>query len=244
MNPYTVIITGAGGGIGIELVQRFLKLNTLVYALDFKDSAISQLQTLDCDPKLLIIQKIDVGSQDDVKKFFKIFKSAPDSTDILVNNAGILSNTSFLNLTIDQLQATLACNFLGAFHMIQAMLPHMIERKRGRIVNVASVAARKGIPGLTHYAASKAALVAMTRCLATEFASSNIQVNAVSPGFLDTPMAQENKVVVNALTAFRTPAKRLGTAAEVAEVILNLALQSGTYQTGTEVVIDGGYSIT
>ncbi len=240
----SVLITGAAGGIGLATVHRFLTKGCKVFAADMSKEGLGELRRRFAEPVgrgVLVPVRLDVTSQNDIERALAFMRSEAADIGILINCAGIFQITPFLQINDEQFMAVLNVNLLGAFRMAQAVARGMAQRKRGRIINVGSIAGLKGAPGAAHYAASKGALRALSATMAVELAAHNIQVNLVTPGYVDTPMLGESSNALRALAAWRVPMKRLASPDDVAEVICMLAMLDTPYVTGSEIVVDGGY---
>jgi NAD(P)-dependent dehydrogenase (short-subunit alcohol dehydrogenase family) len=239
-----VLITGAAGGIGLAAVHRFLSRGCKVFAADISQERLGELQCKFAEPArlgALVPVRLDVTSQNDIDRAMAVLRSEAAEVSILVNCAGIFRMTSFLRMQDEEFLSVLDVNLLGAFRVARAVAMDMIRRKRGRIINVGSIAGLKGAPGAAHYAASKGALRALSATMAVELAEHNIQVNLVTPGYVDTPMMGKWTNAVRALAMWRVPKKRLASPDDIAEVICMLATLDTAYVTGTEIIVDGGY---
>jgi NAD(P)-dependent dehydrogenase (short-subunit alcohol dehydrogenase family) len=239
-----VLITGAAGGIGLATVDRFLTKGCKVFAADISEERLGELRRRFPEPVdrgVLVPVRLDVSSQSDIERALAVMRSEAADVGILINCAGIFQITPFLQLNGEQFLAVLNVNLLGAFRMAQAVARDMAQRKHGRIINVGSIAGLKGAPGAAHYAASKGALRALSATMAVELAAHNIQVNLVTPGYVDTPMMGELSNAMRSLAMWRVPTKRLASPDDIAEVICMLAMLDTPYVTGTEVIVDGGY---
>ena len=159
--------------------------------------------------------------------------------DILVNNAGIAIDQLLLRVKPADLEATWATNLNGAIYCAKAAIRPMMRARRGRIVFVSSVVGEAGNPGQTAYAASKAALLGVTKTLAREYASRGVTVNAVSPGYIDTDMTAALSDEVRGQALAQVPAGRMGTAAEVASAVLYLATDEAAYVNGHVLRVNG-----
>lgn len=240
----TVLITGAASGIGLATVHRFLSKGCKVFAADISEERLGDLRhnlTEPVEGGALVPVPLDITSQTDIDRVLTVIRSEPADLSILVNCAGIFQSTPFLQMNHEQFMAILNVNLLGTFRVTQAVARGMAERKLGRIINVGSIAGLKGAPAAAHYAASKGALRALSATLAVELAAHNIQVNLVTPGYVDTPMMGEISKAMRALAMWRVPCKRLASPDDIAEVICMLAMLDTPYVTGTEVIVDGGY---
>jgi NAD(P)-dependent dehydrogenase (short-subunit alcohol dehydrogenase family) len=193
----------------------------------------------------------DVTKGEEVLRAHEVLRDGLGAPDILVNNAGIAKSAAFLKTTPDFLEMHWKVNVLGAFYATQAVLPGMIEKKWGRIVNIASTAGKVGAPYTAAYATSKHAVLGLTRSLAAEFAGRGITVNAVCPGYVDTPMTHENvrniadktgMTPAEALERLKkmSPQGRLTTPEEVAAVVVFLCSEAAGNLNGQAITIDGG----
>ncbi len=218
----TVIITGAAGGIGLATTKFFLSRGYKVCATDVADKRLKSLNNQFQDEVTehrLLLTTMNVENQGSVDHAVSFAQKEFGSIDILINNAGIFEICSFLELDEQKFLKLLNVNLLGAFRVALSVSKEMVKQKSGRIINVGSVAGLKGVPGASHYAASKAGLSALSGTMASELATHNIQVNMVIPGFIDTPMMDKMAKKMGALAVFRVPAKRLAKAEVVAEAI-------------------------
>jgi 3-oxoacyl-[acyl-carrier protein] reductase len=160
--------------------------------------------------------------------------------DILVNNAGITRDGVLLRMKEEEWDSVLAVNLKGAFHCTKAALRYFLKRKGGKIVNLASVTGEMGNAGQSNYAASKAGLIGFTKSVAREYASRNIQVNAVAPGFIDTAMSQAIPQKEREFLIKQIPLGRLGRPEDVAEAVLFLVSPAADYITGQVLNVNGG----
>jgi 3-oxoacyl-[acyl-carrier protein] reductase len=163
--------------------------------------------------------------------------------DILVNNAGIIRDDLFVRMEPDAWQSVLATNLGGTYNFCRAAAYPMMKQRRGRIINISSVAADYVNQGQTNYAASKGAINAFTRALAVELASRNVTVNAVAPGFIETDMSAAVRNKAGDLIKKLIPMRRIGQPEDVARVVVFLASEDGGYITGQVVTVDGGLSL-
>ncbi len=160
--------------------------------------------------------------------------------DILVNNAGITRDQVLLRMKEEDWDLVMAVNLKGAFQCTKTALRAFLKQKGGKVVNIASVTGQMGNAGQANYAASKAGLIGFTKSIAREYASRNIQVNAVAPGFIDTAMSQAIPQKGRELLIQQIPMERLGTPEDVAEAVLFLASGAADYITGQVLNVNGG----
>lgn len=183
---------------------------------------------------------MDVADAEQVKSGFKQTLERFGKLDILVNNAGITRDGLALRMKAEDWDAVVRTNLTGAHLCIQQALATMVRQRYGRIINVTSVVARMGSPGQANYVAAKAGLIGLTKAIAAEVASRNITVNAVSPGFIITPMTDPLPQKVKDELAARIPLGRLGTDRDVAAAIVFLASEEAGYITGHVLDVNGG----
>lgn len=183
---------------------------------------------------------LDVSQEEEVKAAFAQALEKFERIDILVNNAGIVRDQLAIRMKRADWDAVLATNLTGAHLCVQQVLPGMIKRRHGRIINITSVMAQIGSPGQANYAASKAGLIGLTKSLAVELASRNITVNAVAPGFIDTAMTQPLPEAKKQEMVARIPMGRMGADREVAYAVRFLAADEAGYITGHVLDVNGG----
>lgn len=160
--------------------------------------------------------------------------------DILVNNAGITRDNLLLRMKPEDWEIVLKTNLDGAYHCIRAVLPGMVKQRYGRIINIASVVAQTGNAGQANYIASKAGIIGLTKAVAAEVASRSITVNAVAPGYIETPMTQKLPDAVRQKILSLVPLQRIGTDREVAQAVRFLASDEASYITGHCLNVNGG----
>jgi 3-oxoacyl-[acyl-carrier protein] reductase len=163
--------------------------------------------------------------------------------DLLVNNAGVIRDNPLTALQDDDVKTVMDTNVIGTFNMSRAVAPFMVSKRRGRIVNISSVAGEKGGRGQTNYAASKGAINAFTRSLAVELAPRNITVNAVAPGVIETEMSRTVRELAGDAVTSRILLKRIGQPEEIAHAVWFLASRYASYITGQVLHVDGGFKM-
>lgn len=239
------VITGAGKGFGRDLAMIYLahgaKLALITRSEDDVSSlmsCISQDRIQDC-----LVVSGDVSNRQVVFDFINQAKVRFGRIDVLVNNAGMRFRRPFLDITADEFGLVMNNNFFSMVYTCQAVLPHMSDEGSGKIVNISSIAGTLGLPNLSAYVSSKAAIIGLTKSLAVEFAEKNIQINAIAPGFSKTSYFENFKKNENLYnyTLDRIPMKRWGESVEIANVCLFLSSNLSDYVTGDVINVDGGW---
>jgi 3-oxoacyl-[acyl-carrier protein] reductase len=245
-----VIITGAANGIGRTTAIRFAKEGARVAAWDVADRAsealLTELRETGGDA---VFQQVDVTSASDVETALEAVVARWGGVDVLINNAGILRDAQLVKwkdgaavstMTDEQFDSVIAVNLRGVFLCTRAVTPHMIRRGGGVILNASSVVGLYGNFGQTNYAATKAAVVNMTRTWSRELGRYNIRVNAIAPGFIGTEMVQAMPQKVLDSMVARTPLGRLGSPEDIADAYVWLASDRASFVHGTVLSVDGG----
>jgi NAD(P)-dependent dehydrogenase (short-subunit alcohol dehydrogenase family) len=244
LNDKVALVTGGGRGIGRAIALLFAQHGARVaVAARTREQVESVAEEIGNNAIALVC---DVSSSESVARMF-----ADIRPDILVNNAGIAESATFVNTSDELWHRHLAINLSGTFYCTRAALPPMLERKWGRVINIASIAGKTGAPYVAAYTASKHGVLGLTRSLALEVAASGVTVNAICPGYVDTEMvsrgvetitAKTGRSAEEALGALKkmSPQNRLVTAEEVAALALLLASEEGRGINGQGINIDGG----
>ena len=239
----TALITGSSRGIGRAAARRLAHdgYNVCINYIERDDKANELADELKQEGYPAIAVKADVADRDQVNEMVKEAESILGPISLLVNNAGVAGQALFQDVTDEMWDRYFNVNLNGARNAIQAILPGMINRKKGVIVNVSSIWGMHGASCEVTYSCTKHALIGLTRSLAMELAPSNIRVNCVAPGVIDTDMVQVlGKEVLNEL-ALQTPLGRLGTPEDIANAISFLASDEASFITGQVLVSDGGF---
>lgn len=234
----TVLITGGSRGIGRAMVELFCE-NGYKVAFTYKNSE-SQAKNL-AETMGAVAIKADNASEAEVVEAVKAAENALGKIDCLINNAGISSFSLFTDLTLEEWNRHMAINLTGAFLYSRAVIPGMVSRKRGRIINITSMWGIVGSSCEVHYSTAKAGLIGMTKALAKELGPSGITVNAIAPGLIATDMnACLSEEDINEV-AEETPLMRVGLPSEVARAALFLASEGASFITGEVMNLSGGY---
>lgn len=242
----TVLITGASGGIGIATVKKFMSEGYFVIAT--YNSSPQPLKELresykGDDYYRLFTVEMDFENEKSVDLAFEEIKKSFKHIDVVVNNAGKSLNKLITETSESEWNSLLSVNVKSAFTVNNKVLPTMIERKSGNIINVSSIWGKQGASMEVAYSASKSALIGYTRALAKEVGVSGIRVNCVCPGVIATKMnAKLSREDIENLCE-ETPLKRIGTPQEVAELIYFLASEKASFITGECITIDGGLTL-
>jgi len=239
LDKKVAIVTGGASGIGERMVDLFAAEGAIVIAADINEEALERAS----QKQNVYGMKLNVASDDDWAALVKEVNERFGKIDILVNNAGISSEKPFQEINIDDWQKMLSINGFGPFAGMKHVTPYMAAQNKGSIINISSYTALIG-QGYNHYSASKGAVRAISKAAATAFGRQGIRVNALFPGIIETPMTQAlstSKELLDRLIQ-ATPLQRLGQPDDIAKAALFLASDDSSYITGSEIVIDGGYS--
>lgn len=233
------IITGGASGIGECMVDLFAQEGAIVIAADINEAALERAS----QKTNVHGMKLNVASDEDWQALAKEVSERFDKIDILVNNAGISSEKPFAETDAQDWQKMLSINGFGPFAGMKHVAPYMAARNKGSIVNISSYTALIG-QGFNPYSASKGAVRALSKAAATTFGRQGVRVNAIFPGIVETPMTQALSTSKDLLGRLiqATPLQRLGQAIDIAQAALFLASDDSSYITGSELVVDGGYS--
>ncbi len=235
------LVTGAAQGIGKAIALLFAQEGAKVGVADLNlAGAEATCQEISALSGAAIAIGGNVAEAKDAEEMVQLVLNKFGRLDILVNNAGITRDQVLLRMKEEDWDLVLAVNLKGAFHLTKAALRVFLKQKGGKIVNIASVTGQMGNAGQANYAASKAGLIGFTKSVAREYASRNIQVNAVAPGFIDTPMSQAIPAKERDFLIKQIPMERLGRPEDVAQAVLFLASSAADYITGQVLNVNGG----
>jgi 3-oxoacyl-[acyl-carrier protein] reductase len=240
------IITGGARGIGKEICSYFLREGAVVCIFDLNKT--DALNTLDQFEKKYGKEKaaffcVDVTSVESVESSIKEIIKKYGRIDILVNNAGITSDNLVLRMDIAEWKKVIEINLTGTFICSKYASRYMLKQKSGRIINMSSVIGIKGNAGQSNYSASKAGIIGLTKSMAREFASRNINVNAIAPGYIETEMTRKIDEKQKEKIIAMIPSGKLGTVEDVAKTAVFLASDDSAYITGAVINLDGGMGI-
>ena len=237
----TALITGATGGIGRAISRAFAEQGALLALTDRNKEALEDFaKEL---PTTVYIYTADLGDSESLKTLVKQAEQDLGKIDILVNNAGLTKDTLSMRMTDEQFDTVLAINLRAGFQLIRAVLPGMMKRRFGRIIDMASIVGVMGNAGQANYAASKGALIAMGKSVAAEVASRGITVNAIAPGFIKTPMTDVLPDDIKEKLIKGIPTARLGLPEDIAHTAVFLASDEASYITGQTIHVNGGMAM-
>ncbi|WP_270179726.1 3-oxoacyl-ACP reductase FabG [Alkalihalobacillus sp. CinArs1] len=235
------VITGGASGIGLAATERFAKEGARVAMLDLQEEIGKQkAEELQAEGYRVTFYQVDVSKEDDVQRTINDIAEVNGTIDILINNAGITKDSMLHKMSGEAFKNVMDVNVNGVFYCTQAAVPYMVKQGKGKIINTSSVSGVYGNVGQTNYAASKAAVVGMTKTWAKELGGKGINVNAVVPGFTESTMvAAVPEKVIEKMVAM-VPVKRLGKPEDIANAYLFLASEEADYINGTALHVDGG----
>lgn len=238
----TALVTGAQRGIGYDIARAFAAEGAGVVMADVSaDGVRAAAEALSKETGArTLAAAADVTRALDCERLIEETIKAFGKLDILVNNAGITRDNLVLRMKEEDFQAVIDVNLKGAFLMSKAASRSMLRARSGRIINIASVVGQSGNAGQANYSASKAGLIGMTKSMAREFASRQVLVNAVAPGYIRTAMTDGLKEEAKARLLEMIPLERLGSGADVAKAALFLAGDDSPYITGQVLAVNGG----
>ena len=235
------VVTGASQGIGRDTALALAEAGAKVaVAARSEEKLLALVAAIAAAGGTAFAVRMDVADAEQVKAGFKLVVEKFGRLDILVNNAAITRDGLAMRMKTEDWEAVLRTNLTGAHLCIQQALPTMMKARAGRIINISSVVAQSGNPGQANYVAAKAGLIGLTKAVAVEIASRNITVNAVAPGFIETPMTDALPDKVKEEVKTRIPLGRMGSARDVAAAIVFLASDEAAYITGHVLNVNGG----
>ena len=232
-----ILITGATGGIGYSLVKKFYDSGASVLATGTNNEKLDKLKKE--FPQIKIKQfKLDNHSK--IEEFIENCYSDLDGLEVLINNAGITMDNISLRLTEENWKKVIDINLTSTFLMCKYAIKKMLKQKKGKIVNITSIVGHTGNTGQSNYAASKAGIIGFSKSLAMEYAKKNININCVSPGFIQTEMTNKINEDYKKILISKIPSGRLGNVEDVSNSVAFLASNMSDYITGETLHVNGG----
>ncbi|PZR75951.1 MAG: beta-ketoacyl-ACP reductase [Chthoniobacterales bacterium] len=237
-----VLVTGSSRGLGAEMIKAFGARGAQCVVNYVADSAGQNKSDADAVAKELkdpLVIECDVTNPEQAEAMMKSIGEKYGGLDILINNSGIIRDRTIKKLTLDEFESVLRVNLAGTFNVTQKAAA--ILRQEGRIVNLSSVSGQMGLFGQANYSSSKAAIIALTKVSAREFARQNITVNAIAPGFINIGMSKGMSDEVTANFTKQIPLGRLGDAENIVDAALFLCSPMASYITGHVLNVNGGF---
>ena len=241
-----VLITGATGGIGRAICELFLKNSAEIFITNITEQSLIEYkqELLNVFPDAKISYAVcNLSNKSDIVELVKNANDAMNGIDVVIGNAGMTLDCLTLRMTDDQWQKVIDVNLSANFILSRECAKIMMKQRFGRIINMASVVGLTGNVGQANYSASKAGLIAMTKCFALEYASRGITANCVAPGFIETPMTQAMTDEAKKALMDKIPMKKIGQPIDVANVCLFLASSMSGYITGETISVNGGVAM-
>jgi 3-oxoacyl-[acyl-carrier protein] reductase len=235
------LVTGAAQGIGravaLLLAQKGADIAISDINLEKAEETVKEIEAIG---RKALALKADVANMGEVERMIEAVLERFGKIDILVNNAGIARDKLILRMTEEDWDAVLNVNLKGTFNCTKAVIRHMSKQRKGKIVNIASVVGEMGNVGQANYSASKAGVIGFTKTVAREFAQRGINVNAIAPGYIETPMTEALPEKAKEELKRIIPMERLGQPDDIAEAVLFLVSDSSSYITGHILNVNGG----
>ena len=240
-NGKVAVVTGAAQGIGKTIALLFAAKGASLVLCDINlEAAEKTAREIEEKGGKCLALKSDVSNFQDAEKIIKQAVEHFGSLDILINNAGITRDNVLLRMKEEQWDQVMAVNLKGTFNFTRAAIKVMMRKKRGKIINIASITGMMGNAGQANYSASKAGVIGFTKAIAREYADRGITVNAVAPGFIATAMTDAIPEREREELIKQIPMKKLGTPEDVANAVYFLASDEASYITGHVIGVNGG----
>ena len=235
------LITGGTRGIGKAIAKKFAENGyNLVINYVSENTDLEKLKNDINSKNEILFVRANVGDFESTEELEKQAIEKFGKIDVLVNNAGITRDNLIMRMKEEDFDNVINTNLKGTFNVTKNVVPYMMKKRSGKIVNISSVVGVSGNAGQCNYAASKAGIIGFTKSIAKELASRNILANCVAPGFIDTDMTEVLSDSVKENINSQIPLKRMGTAEEIAKAVYFLAGEDNTYITGQVLNVDGG----
>ena len=233
-----IIVTGATGGIGNSIIKKLHENGANIVASGTKIEKLEQIKDIFKDVRIL---KFDISQSDQIETFIEnASKELGGPLDCIVNNAGITQDNLAIRMSLDEWKKVIDINLTSTFLICKFAIKKMLKNKKGKIINISSVVGHTGNLGQSNYTASKAAIVAMSKSLAIEYAKKNININCISPGFIKTAMTDKIDEKFKDTIISKIPSARLGEPEDIANAVLFLASSQSDYINGETLHVNGG----
>jgi len=238
LNGKKALITGASGGIGQEIAKALSNFGAEICISGRNEEKLTLLKD-SLDSQCHII-RCDLSKEDDVINLVKEAEDCMGTIDVLINNAGITKDNIFLRMSDEEWDQVYKTNLYSTFKILKLVTKGMVKRRYGRIVNISSVVGVTGGAGQANYASSKAGIIAMTKSLSQEFATRNITLNCIAPGFIETNMTSGLDEKRKEAILRSIPANRFGLPEDLSSAVIFLVSEESSYITGQTIHINGG----
>ncbi len=232
-----VLITGATGGIGSNIVKKFNDQGANIIASGTNEEKLNNLKK---EFNNIEVVKFKLENHSEIENFVEQIDEKLDGIDILINNAGINLDNLSVRLTEENWKRVLDINLTSSFLMCKYVIKKMLKKKYGKIINITSIVGHTGNIGQANYSASKAGIIAFSKSLALEYAKKNININCVSPGFIQTEMTEKIKEDFKKILIEKIPSGNLGTAEDVSNCVAFLGSDISKYIHGETIHVNGG----
>ena len=234
------LITGAAGGIGGSLASLFAQEGADLVLWDIVEPSSAFLERIKNFSREVLFQKVDITRMEEVKEALKTAQEKFKKLDILINNAGITRDNLIFRMSEEEWEKVIEINLKGTFNCTRVAAKLMMRQKYGKIISIASVIGLVGNIGQSNYAASKAGILGLTKSVARELGRFKINVNAIAPGYIKTPMTEALPLEVKEEMLKNIPLGRFGEPLDVAKIALFLASEESSYLTGQVIKVGGG----
>jgi len=233
-----MIVTGASGGIGNSIIKRLSESGANILATGTK---IEKLEMLKSKFKNLKFLKFDISENDKIEEFIENGSNLlGGNIDCLINNAGVTQDNLAIRMSLDEWKKVIDINLTSTFLLSKFAIKKMLKNKSGKIINITSVVGHTGNLGQSNYTASKAGIIAMSKSLAIEYAKKNININCISPGFINTAMTEKIDQKFKEIILSKIPSARMGEPEDIANAVLFLASNQSDYINGETLHVNGG----
>ena len=232
-----IIVTGASGGIGNSIIEKFYEYGANILASGTK---VEKLELLKKKYNNIKILKFDISQSEKIEEFIESASNELGGLDCIVNNAGITQDNLAIRMSLEEWKNVININLTSTFLLSKFAIKKMLKNKKGKIVNITSIVGHTGNLGQVNYSASKAGIVAMSKSLAIEYSKKNINVNCISPGFIKTAMTDKIDEKFKEVIISKIPSGRLGTPEDIANAVLFLASTKSDYINGETLHVNGG----
>ncbi len=232
-----ILITGATGGIGGCLTKKFYNLESTIIATGTNENKLDDLKKKFTN---IHVEKFKLDEHNKIEEFIEKIDKKFNGIDVLVNNAGITLDNLSIRLTEENWKKVLDINLTSTFLMCKYAIKKMLKKKNGKIINITSIVGHTGNLGQANYSASKAGIVAFSKSLAIEYAKKNININCVSPGFIQTEMTDKINEDFKKILISKIPSGKLGTGDDVSNCVAFLASDMADYINGETIHVNGG----